>query len=169
MLIDPNERQGELSQLQNQASEWLFYALHSTFHTWNISNSSSLLMYHRVRTTAGMTENDAFTAGLDLCLNMTENSSTTEKLSWQPELSPSTWIGLQEVQGINNWLETMDLNLNTLVSGRTSGDGEHSNGPVAKRVSCCPPFCSFLSSLLMMLFSLSPEKVQQNSVGFCFP
>ena len=90
-----------------------------------------------------MTEKDAFTAGLDLCVNMTENSSTTKELSWQRDLSPSTWMGLQEVEGINNRLETMDSKLNVLIAERTSGDEEHSNGPVAKRVSCCPPLCSF--------------------------
>ena len=109
-----------------------------------------------------MTENNAFTAGLDLCVGLTENSSITEEQSWswQPDLSPSTWMGSQEVEGINNRLETMDSKLNVLIAEHTSGDDEHSNGPVAKRVSCCPPLCSFLSSLLMMLFSLSPAKVQ---------
>ena len=84
-------------------------------------------MYHRVRTKVGMTENDAFTAGLDLCVNMTENSSTTEELSWQPDLSPSTWMGSQEVERINNRLKTMDSKLNILVARRTLGDDEHSN------------------------------------------
>ena len=107
---------------------------------------------------AGTTENDAFTDGLDVCVNIAENSSTTEELSWQQD--PGTWMGSQEVAGFNSRLGTMDSKLNLLIAKRTSGDEEHSNGPVAKRVSCCPPLCSFLSSLLMMLFSLSPAKVQ---------
>ena len=33
--------------------------------------------------------------------------------------------------------------MNILVAGHTSGDDDHSNGPVAKRVSFCSPLCSF--------------------------
>ena len=107
---------------------------------------------------AGTTEDDAFTAALDVCVNVAENSSTTEELSWQQD--PGTWMGSQDVAGFNTRLDTMDSKLDLLIAERTSGDEEHSNGPVAKRVSCCPPLCSFLSSLLMMLFSFSSAQVQ---------
>ena len=97
------------------------------------------------------TENDAFITGLDLCVGLTENLSTTKEqsFSWQPDLSLSTWMGSQEVEGINNRLKTMDSKLNVLIAERTSGDDEHSNGPVAKRVSCCVShfvlFCHYCS------------------------
>ena len=92
-----------------------------------------------------MTENNAFTAGLDLCVGLTENLSTTEEQSWswQPDLSPSTFMGSQELQGINNRLEIMDSKLNILVAGHTSGEVENSNGPVAKRVRFVPHFVLF--------------------------
>ena len=95
-----------------------------------------------------MTEKNSFTAGLDLCVGLTENSSITEEQSWswQPDLSPSTYMASEEVQGINNRLGMIDSKLNILVAGHTSGEVENSNGPVAKRVRFCPPLCSFLSS-----------------------
>ena len=59
------------------------------------------------------------------------------------------------LEGFNSTLATMNSKLDMLIAER-----EPSNGPVAKRVSCCPPLCSFLSSLLMMLFSFSSAQVQ---------
>ena len=85
---------------------------------------------------AGTTEDDAFAAALDVCVNVAENSSTTEELSWQQD--PGTWMGSQEVAGFSNRLATMDSKLDILIAER-----EHSNGPVPKRVSCYPPLCSF--------------------------
>ena len=151
-VTDPKERRRGLSQFQNQAGEQTFYVLHSIFHTWNISNSSSLSMYHRLRTMAGTTEDPEVAAALDVCVNVAENM-TLDELSWTQD--PGTWMASQEVAGFNSTLATMNTKLDMLIAER-----DHSNGPVAKRVSCCPPLCSFLSSLLMMLFSFSSAQVQ---------
>ena len=55
----------------------------------------------------------------------------------------STYVASEEFQGINDKLGNIDQKLNILVAGHTSGDDDNSNGPVAKRLSFCPPLCSF--------------------------
>ena len=109
-------------------------------------------MYHRLRTMAGMTEDPTFAAAVDVCVDVAENM-TLEEMSWTQD--PGTWMVSQEVAGFNSTLATMNSKLDMLITKR-----DLSNGPVAKQISYCPPLCSFLSSLLMMLFSLSPAKVQ---------
>ena len=101
---------------------------------------------------AGTTEDPEVAAALDVCVNVAENM-TLDELSWTQD--PGTWMASQEVAGFNSTLATMNSKLDMLIAER-----EPSNGPVAKRVSCCPPLCSFLSSLLMMLFSFSSAQVQ---------
>ena len=131
------------------------------FHTWNISNSSSLSMYHRLRTMAYTTEDPTFSGLVDVRVDMAENVSL-EEMSWTQDLDPGTWMPSQEVAGLNTTIASINSKLDKIIAER-----EPSDNTVAKRVSCGPPLCSFLSSLLMMLFSLSPEKVQQKSVGLC--
>ena len=79
-------------------------------------------MYHRLRKMVDMTEKNSFTTGVDLCVGLTENSSITEEQSWswEPDLSPSTFVPSEEVQGINNRLGMIDQKLNILVVGHTS-------------------------------------------------
>jgi len=101
---------------------------------------------------AGTTEDPTLAAAVDVCVDVAENM-TLEEMSWTQD--PGTWMASQEVEGFNSTLASMNSKLDRLIAER-----EPSNGPVAKRVSCCPPLCSFLSSLLMMLFSFSPAKVQ---------
>ena len=91
------------------------------FHTWNISNSSSLSMYHRLRTMAGTTEDPELAAAVDVCVNAAENM-TTEELSWTQD--PGTWMASQEVAGFNSTLATMNTKLDMLIAER-----DHSNGP----------------------------------------
>ena len=107
------------------------------------------------------TEDPTFSGLVDVRVDMAENVSL-EEMSWTQDLDPGTWMPSQEVAGLNSTIASMSSKLDKLIAER-----EPSDGTVAKRVSCGPPLCSFLSSLLMMLFSLSPEKVQQKSVGLC--
>ena len=91
-----------------------------------------------------MTDKNSFETGIDLCVGLTQDSSIIEQSwSWEPGQNPSTYVVLEEVQGINDKLGTIDQKLNILVAGHTSGDDDNSNGPVAKRLSFCPPLCSF--------------------------
>ena len=108
---------------------------------------SSLFMHHRLRKMVNMTDKNSFETdltGLDLCLGLTQDSSVTERSwSWEPNQNVSTYVSSEEVQGINDKLGNIDQKLNILVAGHTSGDDDHSNGPVAKRESFCSSLCSF--------------------------
>ena len=117
-----------------------------------------------------MTEKNSFTAGLDLCVGLTENSSITEEQSWSwtPDLSPSTYVPSEEVQGINNMLGTIDQKLNILVAGHTSGDDENRNRPVAKRIGFCPPLCSFFVIIAHDVVLFVTRGSTTKNMGFCF-
>ena len=77
-------------------------------------------------------------------------------------------MGSKEVEGINNRLETMDSKLNILIAERTSGGDDNSNGPVAKRVSCCPPLCSFFVIIAhdVVLFVTSESTTKKHGVMY---
>ena len=109
-------------------------------------------MYHRLRTMAGTTEDPRFAAAVDVCVDVAENM-TLDEMSWN--IDPGTWMPSQDVASFNSTLATMNTKLDMIIAQH-----EPSNRPVAKRVSCCPPLCSFLLSLLMMLFCFSPAQIQ---------
>ena len=146
----PKERLGGLSQFRDQAGEHTFYVLRSMFHAWNISNSSSLSMYHRFRMMAGTTEDPAFAAAVDVAVDVAQNI-TLDEMSWN--IDTGSWMGSQDVAGVNSTLTSMNTKLDMILARHETSN---SNRRFAKRVSCCPPLCSFLLSLLMMLFCFSP-------------
>ena len=80
----------------------------------------------------------------------------------------STYVASEELQGINDKLGNIDQKLNILVAGHTSGDDDHSNGPVAKRVSFCSPLCSFFVIIAhdVVLFVTSESTTKQRGVLF---
>ena len=92
-------------------------------------------MYHRLRTMAGTTEDPEVAAALDVCVIVAENM-TLDEMSWT--IDPGAWMGSQDVAGFNSTLTTMNTKLDMILAQH-----EPSNRPVAKRVSCCPPLCSF--------------------------
>ena len=56
-------------------------------------------------------------------------------------------MGSQDVAGVNSTLTSMNTKLDMILARHETSN---SNRRFSKRVSCCPPLCSFLLSLLML-------------------
>ena len=92
-------------------------------------------MYHRFRMMAGTTEDAAFAAAVDVAVDEAQNI-TLDEMSWN--IDTGAWMGSQDVAGFNSTLTTMNTKLDMILAQH-----EPSNRPFAKRVSYCPPLCSF--------------------------
>ena len=115
-------------------------------------------MYHRLRTMAGTTEDPRFAAAVDVCVDVAENM-TLDEMSWN--IDPGTWMPSQDVASFNSTLATMNTKLDMIIAQH-----EPSNRPVAKRVSCCPPLCSFFIIIAhdVVLFLTSANTIKKHGV-----
>ena len=110
-------------------------------------------MCHRFRTMAGTTEDPVFAAAVDVSVDVAQNM-TLDEMSWN--IDPGAWMGSQDVAGFNSTLTTMNTKLDMILAQH-----EPSNRPFAKRVSYCPPLCSFFIIIthdVVLLFTSASTK-----------
>ena len=134
---------------------------------------SSLFMYHTLRKhhtfTIMFDVSDGNSIGSGLCVGISQESVSQQSWHWSPNQSPAIYTSSEDIQSLKNGLAELKQMMKGFVAGNSEDVSDEFDGPVFKKVSCCSPLCSIFSSWLMMLFSLSPEEVQQKSVEFCFP
>ena len=83
----------------------------------------------------GTTEAPAIAAGVDVSVDFAQ-TTTMDDISWN--VDTGAWMGSEDVAGFNTTLAKMNSKLDMIL-----GQRETSNKPFAKRVSYCPPLCSF--------------------------
>ena len=102
---------------------------------------------------AGTTEDPAIAAGVDISVDVAQ-TMTLDNMSWN--VDTGAWMGSEDVAGFNNTLTTMNAKLDMIL-----GQHEPSNKPFAKRVSYCPPLCSFFIIIthdVVLLFTSASTK-----------
>ena len=107
---------------------------------------------------AGTTEDPAFAAGVDVSVDFAQ-TTTMDDISWN--VDTGAWMGSEDVAGFNNTLTTMNTKLDMIL-----GQHEPSNKPFAKRVSYCPPLCSFFIIIAhdVVLFLTSANTIKKHGV-----
>ena len=117
-------------------------------------------MYHRFRMMAGTTEDPAFAAAVDVAVDVAQNI-TLDEMSWN--IDTGSWMGSQDVAGVNSTLTSMNTKLDMILARHETSN---SNRRFAKRVSCCPPLCSFFIVIThdVVLFFTSVSTTKKHGV-----
>ena len=101
----------------------------------------------------GTTEAPAIAAGVDVSVDFAQ-TTTMDDISWN--VDTGAWMGSEDVAGFKTTLAKMNSKLDMIL-----GQRETSNKPFAKRVSYCPPLCSFFIIIthdVVLLFTSASTK-----------